>query len=227
MQTNYFSRGVNLLDKGNGVTHGLAFPATEGTHKYTIDWTPDGISFRVDGGEIYHAAVGDPAQWPQTPMQVKLGTWAGGHPDNEEGTIEWAGGETDFGAAPFVGWYKSVKVVDYCGGKDGAKEYVWKDDSGTQASIEVVGADGDGGFAEDGDKKDGDEKDDDDEETTTAGKPSKTGGDTSKTDSDGAEKTDDPDAPEGAEEGNEGAASLTSVSPVLAAVLGLGYLLLA
>ena len=222
MQTNFFSRGVNELAAGNGVTHGIAFPATEGTHSYTIDWTPEGISFRVDGGEIRHAAIGDPAKWPQTPMQIKLGTWAGGHPDNEEGTIEWAGGPTNFEAAPFVGWYKSIKVVDYCGGKDSAKEYVWKDDSGTQASIEVVGGDGEGGFAEDEEKKD-----DDKETSTTAGKPSKTGGDASKTGADGAEKTDDPDSAEGSEEGDEGAASFNGISPALAAMVGLGYLLLA
>ncbi|MBE3043335.1 family 16 glycosylhydrolase [Candidatus Bathyarchaeota archaeon] len=218
VQTNFFSRGVNELALGNGVTHGLTFPATSGTHTYTIDWTPEGISFLIDGAEVHHAAVGDPAKWPQTPMQIKLGTWAGGHPDNDPGTIEWAGGATDFKAAPFTGWYKSIKVVDYCGGKDGAEEYVWTDGSGTQESIEVVGGKGDGKFKEEGgnDKKDGE---------TSSGKPSKTG-EASKSGADDAEKTDDADASEEGE-GKEGAASLMGFSPALAAVVGLGYLLLA
>lgn len=135
----------------------------EGLHKYKIDWTPDYIAFIVDGKEVRRAAPGDPKKWPQTPMQVKLGTWVGGLEGGDEGTIEWAGGLTDFSEAPFVAWYKSVKIVDSCGGEDDAKEYVWTDSSGDSDSIDVVGGSGK-------DKKDDDEKNKNDDDKDKDGK---------------------------------------------------------
>lgn len=233
VQTNFFSRGVNELGDGTGPgnsgIHGLGFNAVEGLHTYTLDWTPESITFYVDGQEIRKAEIGDPAKWPQTPMQVKIGIWAGGHPDNSEGTIEWAGGPTNFDDAPFTAWYKSLKIVDYCGGKDAAEEYVWSDDSGLQDSIEVVGAKGNGGFTANGSKSDVEaddpEDDDDDEESTSSGDATKTG-------TDGAESTDDADAAESEEgdDGNgdgEGAASIAGLSSTLVAMVGLAYLIMA
>lgn len=171
-------------------------------------------------------------------MQVKIGIWAGGHPDNAEGTIEWAGGPTNFDEAPFTAWYKSLKVVDYCGGMDAAEEYVWSDSSGTQDSIEVVGSKGKGGFSSDGSKSEIDE-DDVDEDAAEKNKSDDDSdkatptGDATKTDSEGAENTDGADADtagseEGDDEGSEqGAASIAGLSSTLAAMVGLGYLVLA
>ncbi|KEZ43534.1 hypothetical protein SAPIO_CDS4442 [Scedosporium apiospermum] len=150
VQTNFFSKGVNNYIHGQ--THGVAFNAIEGLHTYTIDWTPDYISFQVDGAEIRRATPAEAdngATWPQTPVQVKLGTWVGGKPDNPQGTIDWAGGLADFAQAPFIAWYKEVKITDYCGGKDQAGEYVYTDSSGSQGSIEVRGSSSDVGFGDD------------------------------------------------------------------------------
>lgn len=177
-------------------------------------------------------------------MQVKIGIWAGGHPDNGEGTIEWAGGPTDFDQAPFTAWYKNLKVVDYCGGMDAAEEYVWSDSSGLMDSIEVVGSDGEGGFTADGSKSDidediidedknKDEDDDEDDDDEDKDPDSDKADPATQTDEEGAEETEGGDADaagsdEGeGEGGDESAASIAALSSTLAAMVGLGYLVLA
>lgn len=61
-------------------------------------------------------------------MQVKLGVWAVTE-DSEPGEIQWAGGLPDWDAqAPFVAYYKNLKVEDYaswCHGKTGDISYLW------------------------------------------------------------------------------------------------------
>lgn len=196
---------------------------------------------------------GDPKKWPQTPMQVKLGTWVGGLEGGDEGTIEWAGGVTDFSEAPFIAWYKSVKIVDSCGGEDDAKEYVWTDDSGDSDSIEVVGGSGKdkkddddkNKSDDDKDKDDKDKDDDDDEESSSAEKTSvsKTsskettetstgtstadGADETDADGDSDSDSDGADASEQEDGGGDSAASVPALSATLAAFVGLGYLVLA
>jgi hypothetical protein len=87
-------------------------------------------------------------------MEVKLGTWVAGRKDAPEGTVEWAGGYTDFSKAPFNAYYKSITITDYAGGDSpangGVKEYVWTDKTGSFESIRVVKGDGssDGGDGE-------------------------------------------------------------------------------
>ena len=68
-------------------------------------------------------------------MQIKIGTWAGGDPSNSQGTISWAGGETDYADGPFVGYIKSVSVQDYSTGSS----YYYSGNSGTWESIQSNG----------------------------------------------------------------------------------------
>ena len=80
--------------------------------------------------------------FPQTPMQIKLGTWCAGRPDAAEGTVQWAGGMTDFSQAPFKAYYKSISIVDYAGGDapttKSVREYIYGDHSGNHGSIKTV-----------------------------------------------------------------------------------------
>lgn len=72
-------------------------------HDYEIDWTPDKITWSVDGvvgrtlkkTDTWNATTN---QWdfPQTPARVQLSIWPGGAPSNSEYTIEWAGGAIDW-----------------------------------------------------------------------------------------------------------------------------------
>lgn len=241
VQTNFFSKGVN--NYVHGQTHGVAFNAVEGLHTYTVDWTPDYISFQVDGTEIRRATPAEAdngATWPQTPVQVKLGTWVGGKSDNPQGTIDWAGGLADFAQAPFIAWYKQVTITDYCGGKDQAAEYVYTDSSGSQGSIEVRGSSSDVGFGG-GDNK---SKASTSSSTTSSSSSSPTSSSAAKPSSSetsssgsnstsatggGSTPTNDGSSTPSAEDGNgQGSGAVaTRLSSTLAAVVVLGYVLFA
>ena len=71
-------------------------------------------------------------------MNVRIGIWAGGDPNNAEGTIEWAGGETDYSAAPFTMVVEKVEVRN----ENPGDSYMYGDMSGGFESIVVDGGDG-------------------------------------------------------------------------------------
>ncbi|KAG6363801.1 hypothetical protein INS49_008904 [Diaporthe citri] len=143
VQTNYFSKGdTTTYDRGG--FSGVGNPQAE-FHTYTIDWTAEKLDWIIDGTVVrtlkYADAKGG-AGYPQTPMQIKLGTWVAGRKDAPEGTVQWAGGYTDFAQAPFNGYYKSVTVQDYMNGAKSAGSYVYGDQTGTYQSIKIEQGDG-------------------------------------------------------------------------------------
>lgn len=69
--------------------------------------------------------------YPQTPMRPRIGIWAGGDPNNGEGTIQWAGGETDYTQTPFTMYVQSVRIINYTP----AESYTWTDMTGSWESI--------------------------------------------------------------------------------------------
>ncbi|KAL8915271.1 MAG: hypothetical protein Q9172_006921, partial [Xanthocarpia lactea] len=89
----------------------------------------DGASVRV----LKHGNANGGKNFPQTLMQVKVGIWAGGDKDNDKDTIEWAGGETDYGKGPYTMWVKSVRVTDFSRGS----EYSYGDMTGSWDSIKI------------------------------------------------------------------------------------------
>lgn len=141
VQTNYFSKGcTEVYDRG--AYHPVTNPIGE-FHTYTIEWTRERLDWIING-QVVRTLLASNAKgcggFPQSPMQVKLGTWVAGKKSAAPGTIEWAGGLANFADAPFNGYYKSIKVQDYMGG-GGAKEateYQYTDRSGTWQSIKVV-----------------------------------------------------------------------------------------
>ncbi|KAL4789138.1 concanavalin A-like lectin/glucanase domain-containing protein [Aspergillus venezuelensis] len=132
--TNYFGKG-NTTSYDRATTVSVSNPNTE-FHTYTIDWTSEKTEWFVDGESVrtlnYADAV-DGTNYPQTPMRVRIGIWAGGDPDNGQGTIEWAGGETDYSAAPFTMYVSSVSITNY----NPADSYTWTDTTGNYDSIEA------------------------------------------------------------------------------------------
>lgn len=74
--------------------------------------------------------------YPQTPMRIRIGIWAGGDPDNSEGTIEWAGGETDYTEGPFSMYVESVDIINY----NPASAYKYTDKTGAYTSIKATNA---------------------------------------------------------------------------------------
>ncbi|KAK6331818.1 hypothetical protein TWF718_002359 [Orbilia javanica] len=136
VQTNIFSKGnqdVHIYGANTGVADAVGV-----FHKYTVDWTPQQITWSIDGNVVRvltRAELGD-VVYPQTPMQIKFGPWAAGDPSNAPGTIEWAGGPIDYSQGPFDMVVQSLTVTDYSAG---ATLYRYKDTSGSSGSIEIVG----------------------------------------------------------------------------------------
>ncbi|KAK0728765.1 concanavalin A-like lectin/glucanase domain-containing protein, partial [Lasiosphaeria miniovina] len=132
VQTNYFGKG-NTTTYDRGGTAGVA-DAQGALHNYTIDWTPAAITWYVDGGAVrtlaYDDAVGG-RNFPQTPMRLKLGVWAGGDARNPNGTIAWAGGLTNYSAGPFTMYVERVTVAN----ANPAASYAYGDRSGDWTSI--------------------------------------------------------------------------------------------
>ncbi|KYK58276.1 extracellular cell wall glucanase Crf1 [Drechmeria coniospora] len=136
IQSNYFGKGrTTTYNRGQ-------FHSVKGTQdrliKYTVDWTKDRIVWIADGQAVRTLAKEDAEadQYPQTPMKVKFGSWAGGDVNrNPQGTVDWARGPTDYSRGPFHMLVQSVVVTDYSTGK----EYRYKDQTGKWEAIEAVG----------------------------------------------------------------------------------------
>jgi beta-glucanase (GH16 family) len=107
-------------------------------HTYSVNWTSAAITYLVDNVPVrtlkYEDAKGG-TRFPQTPMRLRLGIWAGGDPSVGQGTIEWAGGLTDYSKAPFTMYVDSTTVTNY----SPADKYHYNDNSGDWKSIKVIG----------------------------------------------------------------------------------------
>ncbi|UZP44057.1 hypothetical protein NXS19_011869 [Fusarium pseudograminearum] len=136
IQSNFFGKG-QTTSYNRGEFHDITNTQGEWI-TYTIDWNKDRILWMVGGTVIRTLNAGDAPdnQYPQTPMQVKFGSWAGGDPNtNPPGTVKWARGPTDFSKGPFTMKVRSVIITDYSTGD----EYKYKDQSGSWQSIESIG----------------------------------------------------------------------------------------
>lgn len=135
VQTNYFGKGVT-----GSYNRGQFNPASNNQAEfvtYTVDWTSDRIVWTVGGTVVrtLNANEAEPNQYPQTPMQIKFGSWSGGDSSNSPGTIEWAHGPTDYSQGPFSMVVQRVKITDYSTGS----RYAYGDTSGSWQSIRAEG----------------------------------------------------------------------------------------
>ena len=153
VQSNYFGKGETTT-YNRGAFH--PDPGNQNSfHTYTVDWTANQIVWQIDGVTVraLTQANAEAGQYPQTPMQLKLGIWSGGDPSNAPGTIrksqptltvdpsskmryiEWAGGATNYGAGPYTMQVKSVKAINYSTGTS----YTYGDMTGSWQSIKSNG----------------------------------------------------------------------------------------
>ncbi|WEJ94093.1 transglycosylase [Yamadazyma tenuis] len=131
-QSNYFVKGdTTTYDRGE--FHDTSAPPQNDYHNYTIDWTNEKIVWYYDGSAVRTLKNDSSQGFPQSPMYLKFGIWAGGDPSNEAGTIEWAGGETDYSQVPFSMHINHLEVSDYSTGDS----YSYTDQSGDWSSIEA------------------------------------------------------------------------------------------
>jgi beta-glucanase (GH16 family) len=141
VESNFFGKGdVTTYDRA--IYHPMTAAIT-GWHEYTIDWTKDYVKWLIDGKEVRNLPYNDPkthggANFPQTPMKIKMGNWVGcadaaaAADPKTKGTSEWAGGPASFdNGASYNMLVKSVTINDYgCGGK-----YTYTDMTGSYQSI--------------------------------------------------------------------------------------------
>ncbi|KAI0173686.1 glycoside hydrolase family 16 protein [Hypoxylon sp. FL1284] len=132
--TNYFGKGQQ--DFHNADYHPVDGGVQDDYHNYTSVWNKDTLDWYIDTKLVrtLHAKdANNSMSFPQTPMKLSLGIWAGGDPDQPKGTIEWAGGVTDY-SKPYTMYVKSAHVADASTGKD----YTYGDHSGSWESIKIA-----------------------------------------------------------------------------------------
>ncbi|GAB1312518.1 hypothetical protein MFIFM68171_02728 [Madurella fahalii] len=134
-QSNFFGKGIN--DHSGAGYHTVPGGVQDDYHNYTTYWTKDALDFYIDGNKVRTLLPRDANNsytYPQTPMRLSIGIWAGGDPRMPPGTREWAGGDTDYSQGPFDMWVRSAHVTDFSSGR----EYVYSDRSGSWESIRIV-----------------------------------------------------------------------------------------
>jgi len=135
-ETNYFGKG-NTTSFDRAIYYPVSSDPRANFHNYTVNWTSDRLEWYIDGTLVRtlpYAAANGGNNYPQTPMTVRLGIWAGGDPDNNNGTIEWAGGLTDYTKGPYTMYVQSAQISDYSTGS----AYEWTDRSGSWQSIKSI-----------------------------------------------------------------------------------------
>lgn len=149
-QTNYYFQGITRYDQGRNISLSDTF---NNYHEYEIRWTPDTITWLIDGQEgrvkkrsdTWNATTN---QWhyPQTPSRVQISLWPGGLETNAKGTVDWAGGVIDWNNHEDIqtnGYYyaqfESVEVECYKGqggiGTNNKKSYYYNDPRGTNDTV--------------------------------------------------------------------------------------------
>lgn len=136
VETNYFGKG-NTTSFDRAIYYPVADPQNN-WHNYTTDWSEGSINWYIDGQLVrtLHAADANGGfDFPQTPMNIRLGIWAGGDPANPNGTIEWAGGVTTYDNTPYTMVVQSIRVSD---AHRNITQYKYGDTSGSWGSIQTL-----------------------------------------------------------------------------------------
>ena len=85
-QSNYFGKG-NTDSYDRGAVHPIA--SQDGYHNYAFEWTSEKLDWLIDDVVVRTLRPADVKGdfYPQTPMQVRIGSWAAGDEDNDKGTV--------------------------------------------------------------------------------------------------------------------------------------------
>lgn len=111
VQTNMFKQMRQA-----GYTNEKVYEPTKLFHKYSVEWDLDLVRWYVDDVVFREVRSGDPAiggLFPESPMKLQIGVWAGGDPTNPPGVIDWAGGLTNLTGGPYTAIVKSIRIKTY------------------------------------------------------------------------------------------------------------------
>lgn len=111
-QSNFFIKG-NTTSFDRGETHYLGVPLNDGFHRYGVERRQNNIYWTADGLILRTLNDNHPQGFPRSPVEVRLSVWAGGDHGNLQGTIDWAGGPTDYSELPFSMELRNLYVEDY------------------------------------------------------------------------------------------------------------------
>ncbi|OKL56553.1 putative glycosidase crf2 [Talaromyces atroroseus] len=152
-QTNYYFQGI--LDYDNAVNGTISSDSFENFHTYELDWTPDSITWYLDGesirvlnrNETYNSTTNQ-YEYPQTPARLELSLWPGGASNQGEGTITWAGGPINWDSQDMQdpGYYYaifrniSITCYDPPSGANiqGNNSYIYTSYTVTNNTVEIV-----------------------------------------------------------------------------------------
>ncbi|KAG8909884.1 hypothetical protein FRC00_009261 [Tulasnella sp. 408] len=108
-QSNYFFLGQVDYSDSHGATHDGLSDTYANYHDYTIDWTPDTLTWSIDGNPVRTLKKEDTLSkdgsyyaYPSTPSRVQLSIWPAGIPGAPQGTVDWAGGMIDWNDPDYV-----------------------------------------------------------------------------------------------------------------------------
>jgi len=114
-QTNFFVKG-NTTTYDRGKYHLTPVPPMNEYQKYGVEWTPERIVWKLNDKTVRELTKNNPHGFPSSPMRVSLSLWAGGDYENAQGTIDWAGGNTDYQALPFSMYARNLVLTEYSTG---------------------------------------------------------------------------------------------------------------
>ena len=144
-----------MLQDDHEVNATIDSDSFENFHTYEIDWTPDAVTWYLDGKSVRvlnkdqtYNATSKQFMFPQTPARLELSLWPGGLASNAEGTIEWAGGEIDWNSQDMQnpGYYYaifsnvSITCYDPPSGANvhGNNAYIYTNSALTNDTVEIV-----------------------------------------------------------------------------------------
>ena len=98
-ENNYYGKGNTTDEAARAKWYPVGASPMDAFHNYTTRWTNESLEWYIDGNVVRTLAYADAnggKSYPQTPMNVRIGIWAGGDKKNNNYTIQWAGGEIDY-----------------------------------------------------------------------------------------------------------------------------------
>jgi len=106
-QSNYFWQGV-IPPQTAGGTHSVSSDTFSNFHDYSINWTPDTLTWSIDNTVVRTLQKSDTVDasgiphYPSTPSRIQLSIWPAGISSEPQGTVAWAGGMINWNDPDFV-----------------------------------------------------------------------------------------------------------------------------
>ena len=98
-ENNYYGKGNTTDEAARAKWYPTPSSPMDDFHNYTTRWSNESLEWYIDGNVVRTVAYADAnggKGYPQSPMNVRIGVWAGGDKKNNNYTVQWAGGQIDY-----------------------------------------------------------------------------------------------------------------------------------